>query len=140
MVETDFNEKFCVRCEKVKNLSEFRKEATGYSILCKMCMKEIYLLERKAKFNYGVGVPLKKRKRARSLAACALKSGKLVKPSSCENCGKETLELEMHHWNYDFPLRVTFVCGSCHHLWHERYKMIDGLISELYYTNGKERP
>ena len=43
----------------------------------------------------------------------AIKNGVLIKPSVCENCGKECSP-EGHHEDYSMPLEVVWLCKSCH--------------------------
>lgn len=44
----------------------------------------------------------------------ALKKGTLVKPESCSGCGAVTEHLEAHHSDYARPLKVKWLCRSCH--------------------------
>lgn len=46
----------------------------------------------------------------------AVKSGQLVKPSACEQCGEEK-RLEAAHHDYSKPLAVRWLCLRCHRLW-----------------------
>lgn len=55
--------------------------------------------------------------RARSLVYVALKSGKLKKPKHCSNCGLER-KLLAHHDDYEFPLKIRWLCYSCHQKLH----------------------
>ncbi len=43
----------------------------------------------------------------------AVKSGALIKPSRCEQCGSER-RLHAHHHDYSKPLEVTWLCVPCH--------------------------
>ena len=47
----------------------------------------------------------------------AVEVGKIKKPRTCENCGRET-RLSGHHEDYSKPLIVTWLCSSCHKLKH----------------------
>ena len=49
----------------------------------------------------------------------AVRSGKLVKPSNCEDCGSEPNRLHGHHDDYAFPLVVRWLCPGCHNNWHK---------------------
>lgn len=51
--------------------------------------------------------------RARGMVARALYSGKLIKPLSCEDCGRVE-KLEGHHEDYYKPLDVVWLCELCH--------------------------
>jgi len=46
----------------------------------------------------------------------AVKNGTLRKPHCCEECGKSGY-VEAAHFNYDEPLRVRWLCKSCHNRW-----------------------
>jgi hypothetical protein len=57
--------------------------------------------------------------RAQSAVYRALKSGALVKPDACEECGLPASEagkrgLHGHHADYDKPLEVRWLCPKCH--------------------------
>jgi hypothetical protein len=61
------------------------------------------------------------RSRAHARVAYALKMGKLVRPSECEDCGRydgwngqSVSKIEAHHLDYSKPLDVAWVCRSCH--------------------------
>jgi hypothetical protein len=48
----------------------------------------------------------------------AVKSGKVLKPKSCECCGKSG-RLHGHHDDYSLPLSVRWLCPLCHTAWHK---------------------
>lgn len=50
--------------------------------------------------------------------AYALKTGKLVKPKECSQCGRE-VRLSAHHEDYSNPLKVVWLCSSCHKFRHQ---------------------
>lgn len=54
---------------------------------------------------------------ARSYAGVYKRRGKLV-PQACE-CGNP--DAEMHHEDYDQPLKVTWLCRSCHLAEHQKH-------------------
>jgi len=56
--------------------------------------------------------------KARERINRALKSGKLVKPEECEKCGR-TIFLHGHHEDYNQPLKVEWLCKTCHRQKHE---------------------
>lgn len=47
----------------------------------------------------------------------AVKTGRIVKPKLCQRCKKEK-RLSGHHENYNEPLKVLWLCSSCHKLKH----------------------
>lgn len=44
----------------------------------------------------------------------ALKAGILVRPTSCQECGKAGRVDAHHHNGYDKPLEVLWLCAQCH--------------------------
>ncbi len=50
---------------------------------------------------------------ARYAAALAERLGLIERPRGCTWCRRH-LRLERHHWDYDDPLAVTFLCPDCH--------------------------
>ena len=59
------------------------------------------------------------RKHARDAVYRALKTGKIIKPDKCEDCGTETNNLQGHHESYeqDKWLDVKWLCRKCHRVW-----------------------
>lgn len=52
----------------------------------------------------------------------ALRDGTLVRPETCEECDgalafAHTRPLHAAHYNYDEPLRIRWLCSSCHKTW-----------------------
>lgn len=63
---------------------------------------------------------------AQNLVMRAVLKGVLKVPAACEGCGgagKVRRDggrgIEAHHDDYNFPLRVRWLCKSCHRKWHE---------------------
>jgi hypothetical protein len=52
---------------------------------------------------------------ARYAAALGEQLGLITRPKCCVWC-RRRLRLERHHWNYDEPLNVTYLCGDCHEI------------------------
>ncbi len=50
---------------------------------------------------------------ARYAAALGEQLGLIERPKCCSWCRRRR-RLERHHWDYDEPLNVTFLCGECH--------------------------
>jgi hypothetical protein len=50
---------------------------------------------------------------ARYAAALGEQLGLIARPKLCAWC-RRRLRLERHHWDYDEPLNVTYLCGDCH--------------------------
>lgn len=55
---------------------------------------------------------------AHNMVNNALRDGKIVRPSCCETCQRET-ELHGHHCDYNKPLDVMWLCDPCHKAWHK---------------------
>ena len=71
------------------------------------------------------------RKHARDAVYRALKEGRMVKPQTCQDCGKEAY-LEGHHSSYEEShwLDVQWCCKSCHNkrdkaLWQDSTQTIN---------------
>jgi len=47
----------------------------------------------------------------------AVKTGKIIKPSSCQDCGR-VARLSGHHTDYSKHYEVIWLCSSCHKLRH----------------------
>ena len=51
------------------------------------------------------------------MAQKAEESGEIIRPELCETCKKRTF-LVRHHRDYNKPLEITWLCGSCHRQEH----------------------
>jgi hypothetical protein len=51
----------------------------------------------------------------------AIKKGIVIKSKFCKECGKET-KLFGHHDNYSEPLKVIWLCSSCHGILHSKLR------------------
>lgn len=56
----------------------------------------------------------------------AVADGRIVKPTKCEECGKQTGSgaldgLHGHHRDYKKPLEVQWLCRKCHMNKHRQY-------------------
>lgn len=51
---------------------------------------------------------------ARRVVEAAIKAGVLAKPEACSSCGKKDCRIEAHHEDHTKPLKVTWLCVSCH--------------------------
>ncbi|GJQ27825.1 MAG: hypothetical protein HBSAPP02_28570 [Phycisphaerae bacterium] len=61
-----------------------------------------------------------KARSAQSLLRYYVKTGLIVRPTRCEGCGATDRRIEAAHFNYDEPLRVRWLCRSCHVRWDKR--------------------
>lgn len=55
--------------------------------------------------------------KARHAVNYAVKTGKLLKPKTCQDCSKES-RIEGHHDDYTRPLDVLWLCPRCHKAKH----------------------
>jgi ribosomal protein S27AE len=55
--------------------------------------------------------------RAHKLVYAAVRAGRIPRPDRCEGCGRG-VRLHGHHEDYTKPLKVRWLCGSCHRLAH----------------------
>lgn len=55
--------------------------------------------------------------KAQNKVAHAVRTGQLVKPETCTQCGKEG-RIHGHHANYNRPLDVIWLCPACHKYEH----------------------
>lgn len=53
------------------------------------------------------------KKRARAKVYYALKTGKIIKPDTCSECGGHG-EIQADHHDYSLPMDVRWLCRSCH--------------------------
>lgn len=124
---SEVESKRCKGCKIEKSAAEFNKDRTrpdGLNSRCRPC-------HRKAVSESAKRHPETKRRNQRRWAAAnrekvsahwavdqALKSGRLRKPSNCEECGTETADLHAHHEDHTKPLSVDWLCPPCHRARH----------------------
>lgn len=58
------------------------------------------------------------KRKAGDILRTAVARGKIKKPERCENCDRK-VRLSGHHEDYSQPLKVKWLCSSCHKLIHE---------------------
>lgn len=132
--------KVCFKCGECKPLSSFykhRRMADGHLNKCKDCTKTDvkdrrrtnpavqeydrkrgsrqtldYLKEYRAKYP--------KKYKAHNYVNNNIRSGKLVAPDCCEECGSG-FALEGHHDDYDKPEQIRWLCALCHKRWHAEH-------------------
>jgi len=60
-----------------------------------------------------------KARAAQRKIAYYIQTGKIIRPNICEKCFIEC-KAEAAHFNYDEPLRVRWLCRSCHIKWDKK--------------------
>lgn len=61
----------------------------------------------------------KRQEHTRAAVAWAVRSGKLVRPNTCDQCGKTSKIIHGHHPDYRRPLAVRWLCPQCHPSAHQ---------------------
>jgi hypothetical protein len=106
----------------------------GHLNICKTCTKErvrryadsakVRERERiRSRFSHRLAARREYQRINRQMVAahkavqCALKSGKLMKPSACSKCDRMR-KLDAHHDDYAKPLEVRWLCRPCHRQHH----------------------
>src|SRR3990167_8336277 len=131
--------KRCSRCGQTKSLAEFppsKEGSQGRLGYCHTCHAE-YQRELRRAGRLG---PRKRKQasnkkwferwaeahpekvRAHRMVRQAVRSGRLVKPTSCPRC-RSTKQIIGHHADYDKPLDVEWMCGLCHNDLHGNPKV-----------------
>lgn len=54
----------------------------------------------------------------------AVFKGELEKSSCCQVCGDSAPRIEAHHYDYNKPLEVIWVCTSCHGWIHRKHSQL----------------
>ena len=133
--------KECFKCKQVKPLCDFYKHSRmkdGHLNKCKDCTKcdvrthrfendsvrEYDRIRGKTRYSKERTSSYRKRNPEKYKAHCIVKNairvGKLVKPSICEDCGA-VCKPHGHHDDYGKPLTVRWLCARCHALFHSVY-------------------
>ena len=76
-------------------------------------------IQSKRRLDYKLSYEIRKATACRSKVKVALKKGVLKKPDKCENC-QHVRDLIAHHFDYNRPLDVNWVCRSCHSKIHQK--------------------
>lgn len=113
--------KKCTKCNTHLPRESFRvRKRWGREYLiseCKHCENIRIRASRKRRglwFNQKPGLKTK----ARHAVNDAIKSGKLIKPKSCSQCGSESTIHGHHHKGYEHSLDVVWLCLCCHQKEH----------------------
>lgn len=123
--------KACTWCWNEKPLTDFhrlKRALDGRSSHCKVCHRKIARESFRKQYTGSRRLVLLERGRKRYaqnprparvgyIVWAAIACGKLVR-LPCEECQVEPAQA--HHDDYDKPLDVRWLCGSCHSLLHRR--------------------
>ena len=60
---------------------------------------------------------IREARNAQSLLAYHISKGHIQRPISCQKCGKTGERIEASHDDYSQPLKVRWLCRSCHVKW-----------------------
>jgi hypothetical protein len=130
----------CKRCGQVKPITDYPRKTRdkhGYSLsACKTCANARRLISnreahraiakteahRERQRNYQRAHPRRRvlnplKRHAREAVREALRTGRIVKPRNCQDCGAQK-RLDGHHADYSLPLKVEWLCASCHGVRH----------------------
>ncbi|MDX2039380.1 MAG: hypothetical protein SFX72_22225 [Isosphaeraceae bacterium] len=73
-------------------------------------------LQRHLEIALDQGRPRRIRTRSARYAAALAEQLRIIdRPHVCTWCRRRR-KLERHHWDYDDPLNVIFLCGDCHEI------------------------
>jgi hypothetical protein len=120
----------CLKCRNKENWLKKKKEMQINPKLKKAYnAKQLKWIKEHREYYRGLkklmrkNPQLKMKKRAQDLLNYYIKTGKIKKKIICENCKGKT-KIEAHHPDYNFPLKVNWLCQICHQEWHRHNKAI----------------
>lgn len=134
--------KHCARCGETKSLDQFRLFTSGRHNYCDPCRLEASRQWRQANpdrarenlrrwkaDNPELTLEANRRWKANNPERAymarlaggrvhyAIKTGRLVRPSTCEACGTSERRITAAHYDYARPLDVRWLCHRCHIAW-----------------------
>lgn len=124
--------KICTTCHKKKKLSEFyhsRTSPDGKRNQCKACILAKGRFRRKLqkrKSQRRTYYQTYKKTNQEKLAAQhtlndAIRHGEIIPTSVCQFCGGIE-KLYAHHYDYDLPLDIIWLCSVCHNTLHRYWE------------------
>ena len=78
-----------------------------------------------------------KARSAQSLLRYHIEAGNIVRLSSCEECGATDRYIEAAHYSYDEPLRVRWLCRSCHRRWDKKEPKGATVVVQRFVDNNR---
>lgn len=70
--------------------------------------------------NRTIRRTVRKARSAQSLVRYHVQAGNILRLDACEECGATDRRIEAAHYDYDDPLRVRWLCRSCHVRWDKQ--------------------
>lgn len=67
----------------------------------------------------------KNKRNAHNKLKRVLQKGSIIKPNNCQICGKTNCLIYGHHYDYNKPLDVIWVCSECHGKLHRKYNKLE---------------
>lgn len=131
-------DKHCPSCKQTKPLDDFYRNLgrpDGHGAYCKQCHRaQATVLRKKYRRRHAkyFASPNGKaafakyqqknqtKRKCQSAVTVALKTGKLIRATVCENCGRPE-KLDAHHDDYAEPMDVRWLCRWCHKAWHRKH-------------------
>lgn len=120
-------QKICSKCKKLLDIKMFNRDIRKkYNVesCCKECKKlykkenkNILLLKQQERRKNNSEYLLKQK--ARNLLYSEIRAKRIIKPCICEGCNTENI-LQAHHFNYNEPLNIIWLCRKCHSVLHRK--------------------
>lgn len=121
------HKKKCSKCKRNASkeviLAKYSKNKYGQYYYCRECNAERsrkYRLTESGRLNTRKAtrkstLKYPEKQKARMKIYWARLSGKIIRPNKCFRCKKKN-KLEGHHLDYNKPLKIEWLCRSCHTL------------------------
>jgi len=150
--------KLCIKCGELKEKSQFNNNNTRYDglqVWCRVCQARNHERRKKvcpeklaAESLALKNNPLhretnraghrrwnaanKGKTKVHNEVYRAIKAGDLVKPDACEVCDY-VKPLDAHHFDYESPMVVVWLCRQCHQLLHAGLTPEANLVKRIAY-------
>jgi hypothetical protein len=131
--------RYCQPCGESRRLKNL-EQGPQMRLVCQRCGTEYPSDHRRRQFCSRLcktlasrgrkrkSVTVAKARVAQAAIATELRAGRLVRPTACEQCQRLGVRIEAAHYDYDCPLKVRWLCRSCHVKW-DRAQPKGGAIS-----------
>lgn len=143
--------KTCSKCKQTLPLSAFGKDKNskdGLFTYCKLCTRarinkyneenRDYVNEQQRQYRdenreylneqqrqYRQNSKVKRKMQVNNITNNAIRTGELIRPDACPQCGANDSTIEAHHWSYEVgdELDVLWLCRKCHAALHVRNRI-----------------